>query len=133
MLGLALNSKKLKDRLMDSGALISEVNMEYARTMNKIIFDEAQRRGGSLGSSAPLVQLAEAFPVLAPRSVPEKATLTIDGFDFPQQFSEFSFRTLLTKVSLNRYGRHGCFSLPKGNSSDARGGGQVEKSSGWTT
>ena len=36
MLGLALNSKKLKDRLMDSGALISEINMEYARAMNKV-------------------------------------------------------------------------------------------------
>ena len=63
----------------------------------QIIFDEAQRRGGT-GASAPLVQLREAFPAPPPRPVPERGTLTIDDFDFPQQFSEFSFRTLLTKV-----------------------------------
>ncbi len=52
---------------MDSGQLISEINMEHARTMNKIIFDEALRRGGTLGSSAPLVQLSESFPSPPPR------------------------------------------------------------------
>ncbi|GAX80571.1 hypothetical protein CEUSTIGMA_g8008.t1 [Chlamydomonas eustigma] len=100
MLSLALNSKKLKDRLMDSGQLISEVNMEYARAMNKIIFDEAFKRGGSLGSSAPLVQMKETFPVPAPKPAPVCGTLTIQDFDFPQQFTEFSFRTLLTKVEV---------------------------------
>jgi len=131
MLDLALNSKKLKDRRMDSGTMIGEVNMEYARTMNKvcqegrvtmmrevhgpvcvvprfagsitcfmqIIFDEAHRRGGT-GSTAPLVHLNEIFPTPAPRPAPERAMLTIEdaGYDFPQQFSEFSFHTLLTKV-----------------------------------
>lgn len=36
MVEFALNSKKLKDKLMDTSPLISEVNMEYARTMNKV-------------------------------------------------------------------------------------------------
>lgn len=31
------------------------------------------------------------------QTVPEKGTVTVPGYDFPQQFSEFSFRTLLTK------------------------------------
>ena len=40
MLGFALNSKKLKDKLMDTSQLINEINIEYARTMNKIVFDD---------------------------------------------------------------------------------------------
>ena len=36
MLGFALNSKRLKDKLMDSSQLVGEVNLEYARTMNKV-------------------------------------------------------------------------------------------------
>jgi len=38
--GFALNSKKLKDKLMDTSQLINEINIEYARTMNKIVFDD---------------------------------------------------------------------------------------------
>ena len=43
MLGFALNSKKLKDKLMDTSQLISEINIEYARTMNKIVFDDSMQ------------------------------------------------------------------------------------------
>lgn len=44
MLGFALNTRKLRERLMDSSQLVSEVNVEYARAMNKIIFDAAMAR-----------------------------------------------------------------------------------------
>lgn len=40
---------------------VSEVNVEYARAMNKISFDEALRRGGS-NCDAPLVVISETFP-----------------------------------------------------------------------
>ncbi len=64
----------------------------------QIIFDEALKRGPS-SSPAQMVRLSEQFPKEAPRPVPERGTVTIAaGADFPQQFSEFSFRTLLTKV-----------------------------------
>eukprot|EP00959_Pyramimonas_sp_CCMP1952_P123228 2576280-Pyramimonas_sp.AAC.2 len=43
MLAVALNTKKLKDKLMDTSQLINEVNIEYARTMNKIIFDDSMQ------------------------------------------------------------------------------------------
>ena len=50
MLGFALNTRKLRERLMDSSQLVSEVNVEYARAMNKIIFDAAMARcAGSWG------------------------------------------------------------------------------------
>ena len=102
MLGFALNTKRLRERLMDSSTLVSEVNVEYARSMNKIIFDEAMRRGSS-GCAAPLVQLNETFPQWQPsRPVPARGTVNAceapgQTHDFAQQFSEFSFRTLHTK------------------------------------
>lgn len=58
MLGFALNSKRLKDRLMDSSSLVGEVNIEWARTMNKIIFDEACKRGSS-GCAATLMPMTD--------------------------------------------------------------------------
>eukprot|EP00798_Chlamydomonas_sp_ICE-L_P016863 gene16863-23131_t len=97
MLGYALNSKQLKDKLMDSSQLVSEVNLEYARTMNKIIFDETLRRGTS-GCAGQIVSVGEEFAKDPARAVPDKGTVNIgEDFDYPHQFSEFAFRTLLTK------------------------------------
>jgi hypothetical protein len=39
VLVLALNTKKLKQNALDTTSLLNEVNIDYARTMNKIIFD----------------------------------------------------------------------------------------------
>ncbi|KAG2439747.1 hypothetical protein HYH02_010624 [Chlamydomonas schloesseri] len=135
MLSFALNSKRLKDKLMDTSALIAEVNIEYARTMNKVVFDaalaaaraereaeaEAEESGGSVRPStnggvaaavmhvgkppaapgAPLIPISEDFPRDPPRPVPERGTVPVQGgADFPQQFSEFSFKTLLTKAEV---------------------------------
>lgn len=61
MLGFALNSKRLKDRLMDSSSLVGEVNTEWARTMNKIVFDAACKRGSS-GCAASLMELTGMPP-----------------------------------------------------------------------
>ncbi|KAG2485619.1 hypothetical protein HYH03_015682 [Edaphochlamys debaryana] len=119
MLSFALNSKRLKDKLMDTSALIAEVNIEYARTMNKVVLDTAlaaaaaEREAAEFGMTAaqaagakppgmaggaPLIPITEEFPKEPPRPVPEKGTVPVEGAqDFPQQFAEFSFKTLLTK------------------------------------
>jgi dynein heavy chain len=68
MLNFALNSKKLKDKLMDTSQLISEVNTEYCRTMNKVIFDQSVKRGSS-GCTAALIPLKEEFPTESMRKV----------------------------------------------------------------
>jgi hypothetical protein len=81
ILGFALNSRKLRDRLMDTSQIISEVNLDYARALNRATFEALARpdggggggggpRGGSgtAGSGAAavastqLVQLSETFP-----------------------------------------------------------------------
>ncbi|MEW5308986.1 MAG: hypothetical protein WDW38_000903 [Sanguina aurantia] len=96
MLGFALNSKRLKDRLLDSSSLVGEVNVEWARTMNKIVFDAACKRGSS-GCAASLMELADMPPQDPPKAAPLRGCIPIGRYQFPEQFGEFSFRTLLTK------------------------------------
>lgn len=58
-------STRLKEKLMDTSQLISEINMEYARTMNKVIFDRMIACGAS-GSPAPLVQVGSCIRPFEP-------------------------------------------------------------------
>ena len=96
ILGFALNSKKLKDKLMDTSQLINEISIEYSRTMNKIIFDEALRRGDTV-SNDMIISLDKEFPHEPPKHVPDIATVEVPAYGFPEQFSEFSFHSFLTK------------------------------------
>ena len=95
MPGFARNSKRLREKLMDTSQLINEVNIDYARTMNKIVFDEAVKR--KMFPPEMLVQVDEEFPEDDPPTVPECGTVAVPAYDFPEQFSEFSFHTCLTK------------------------------------
>ncbi|KAK9803422.1 hypothetical protein WJX72_010826 [[Myrmecia] bisecta] len=101
MLGFALNSKKLKDKLMDTSQLINETNIEYARTMNKIVFDATIKAAAQGKPDLALVPLKPSdFPLEAPCQAPGKGTVDVPAYDFPEQFSEFSFRSLLTKAEV---------------------------------
>ncbi len=67
-----------------------QVNIEYARTMNKVVFDQGvqaaraeQEDGGSgvstggrmgMGSSAALIPIDEDFPREPPRPVPDRVS-----------------------------------------------------------
>ena len=113
MLGFALNSKKLRDKLMDTSQLINEINIEYARTMNKMVFDDmlvapltgprrvvaatAGWRDMDGPADAMLVPSPATYDVPVATSAPEVGTVNIPEYDFPEQFSEFSFHTALTK------------------------------------
>jgi hypothetical protein len=96
MLAYALNSKKLKDKLMDTSPLINEINLEFARTMNRIIFERAAR-SASTDSAAAIVRLPNLPPPDQQHAAPQTATVAVPEYDFPEQFGEFSFRTMLTK------------------------------------
>jgi dynein heavy chain len=60
MLGYALNSKKLKDKLMDTSQLIHEINIEYARTMNKIVFVSLLEQADKAHDL--VIPMSETFP-----------------------------------------------------------------------
>jgi dynein heavy chain len=106
VLTFALNSKKLKDRLMDTSGLINEANLEHARAMNKVALHmltaAAAGAAGSAavaaaGSGEQLLPFAVPTPLPA-KPVPAKGTVEVAaGYDFREQLSEFSFKTLLTK------------------------------------
>ena len=99
ILGYGLNSKKLKDKLMDTSQLINEVNIDYARTMNRIIFEGYLKSGAVTEDANPLGITSKFFeeeednvfsrPLSTPVDFPE--------VDFPEYFSEFSFNTFLTQ------------------------------------
>jgi dynein heavy chain len=112
VLNFAANSKKLKDRLMDTSGLINEANLEHARAMNKVALRTltgaaaaaaaAGTAGGgtvaAAGSGKQLLPFAVPPPPPA-KPVPAKGTVEVAaaGYDFREQLSEFSFKTLLTK------------------------------------
>lgn len=113
----ALNSKKLKDKLMDTSSLINEANLEHARAMNKAalqslaaaaVADSDAASGGSAAqgyaaSASGAVVGVQLMPLVAPPShavkpVPSKGTVQMPaGYDFRELLSEFCFKTLLTK------------------------------------
>ncbi|KAF6265909.1 dynein heavy chain 2 [Scenedesmus sp. NREL 46B-D3] len=107
VLNFALNSKKLKDRLMDTSSLINEANLEHARAMNKVALRALTAAAAgtasgaavaAAGSGEQLLPFAVPPPVPA-KPVPAKGTVEVAAaaYDFREQLSEFSFKTLLTK------------------------------------
>lgn len=77
----------------DTTALLNEVNFEYAKTMNKIIFDK------HMGQTGPNL-------ITGPLELPEKeekketqyyGMITIPVHNFPEAFSNFCFNSVLNK------------------------------------
>ena len=92
----ALNSKKLKDKLMDTSQLINEINIDYARTMNKLVFDVILETNEESRDSA-IIKIEEEFLFPPKQLAPESGTVPLPPYDFPEQFSQFSFHSFLTK------------------------------------
>jgi dynein heavy chain len=94
MLSMTQNTKQLRGKSSsDTTALLSEVNFEFAKTMNKIIFDKHLKATGPDLISGPL-------------SLPEEKTkgetqyygmITIPAHNFPEAFSNFCFSSTLNK------------------------------------
>lgn len=121
VLNFALNSKRLKDKLMDTSTLINEANLEHARAMNKATLQALVIAGKSATldgrGSSPAAQFYAAaaagavadvqmMSIVAPPAVdsqqaPLRATAVMpDEYNFKEVLSEFSFKTLLTKTEV---------------------------------
>jgi dynein heavy chain len=108
VLGSALNSKRLQERLMDTSSLINEANLEHARTLNKVLLqallaardsrcDDAAAAGQGCAAAEALLPI-HAPPSAAGRAAPARATLDMPpGYNFREQLAEFAFKTLLTR------------------------------------
>jgi dynein heavy chain len=91
---LAVNTKKLKQNALDTTSLLNEVNIDFARTMNKVVFDASLQ----LPNSAALSQL-EHLPsqTQAQPEAPYLAVVSVPFHDFPKHFSDFCFHSFYTK------------------------------------
>jgi len=88
------NSKNLKGKSSsDTTSLLSEVNFDFAKTMNKIVFDKHIDKEGPMLISGPLV-LPEAKEKKEP---PQMGMILIPHHNFPEQFSNFCFSSILNK------------------------------------
>lgn len=124
ILASAINTKSLQQNALDTTSLLNEVNIDFTRTMNKIILDK--HLGRSTISSSPfrtLKNLTDSLDVeakendldrlgeaksfqpeldLPPLDLPQKAAyfgvVFTDNHNFPEYFSNFSFNSFLTKV-----------------------------------
>jgi len=98
ILVLALNTKKLKQNALDTTSLLSEVNIDYARTMNKIIFDLNLTRPALAQVSSALRMLENKEEALAKfREKPWLGVMPVPRHDFPKHFSDFCFNSFYTK------------------------------------
>jgi dynein heavy chain len=101
ILQLALNTKKLKQNALDTTSLLNEVNIDYARTMNKIIFDVNLKDP----AQAPLRQSLKLATIGTDvvvhngmRESPYLGVVPVPFHDFPKHFSDFCFHSFYTKL-----------------------------------
>jgi dynein heavy chain len=111
MLNYALNSKALKTqmKLMDTSMLVSEVNIDFARSLNTIVFEHIAASAAGTESTFNSADILNQFSPLPmphspqrrkPRPVPESGTVPVASHNFPETFSQFVFRSLLTKAEV---------------------------------
>ena len=111
MLGLALNTERLKERQLNASSLISEVNIEYGRTMSSIIFQQRAQAYAQAVDETELLQsqapsgdmmFAGFTPAEPPpkKPVPELAVVEIPAHDCLDQKRGFAFHTFLSKPEI---------------------------------
>ena len=94
---MATASRYLKSRQnVDTTGIMYEVNQDFARTMNKIIMEKTlEKSAEELSDMIPAnLQLPEKAP---PKETPYFGMVPIPQHDFPEQFSNFCFKSLYIK------------------------------------
>jgi len=113
---LALSTKKLKQCALDTTSLLNEVNIDYGRTMNKIIFDvnlkdpqqhalrqqlQLTAQGGKdedgVAAAAALVASSNGSAGRSGR-YQYLGVVRVPFHDFPKHFSNFCFHSFYTKL-----------------------------------
>lgn len=99
MLGMTQNTKSLRGKSSaDTTTLLSEVNFDFAKTMNKIIFDKHLNEKGN-----ELITGNLQLPPKPPKKLPPfMGMISIPPHNFPAKFSEFCHESLNNKHEVVR-------------------------------
>ena len=93
------NSKGLRGKSSsDTTTLLNEVNIDFAKTMNKIIFD---KHLGNKGTSLITGKL-NLPETAAEKQTPYFGMISIPPHNFPKQFSKYCCKTLQIKDEVIR-------------------------------
>ena len=82
----------------DTTTLLSEVNFDFAKSQNKIIFDKHMGEKGSEMITNSLTMP----PDPPPKEKPYFGLIKIPPHNFPEQFSLFCFNTLMNREEVIR-------------------------------
>jgi dynein heavy chain, axonemal len=103
---MALSARFLKEKMkggkddksggVDTTSILSEVNLDYGRTMNWIIIDKTMEKPAN--ELKDMIQANLSLPPKPPaKEVPQFGMVPIPQHDFPEQFSNFCFNSLFIK------------------------------------
>ena len=103
VLSLALNTERLKERQLNASSLISEINIDYGRTMSAIIFEQRAAAYHAAADGTPLTtqpqpsgdMIFAGFALPPPpkrRPVPELACVDIPSHDCLDNKKGFAFQ-----------------------------------------
>jgi len=90
----AMSACQLHQNTVDTSQLLNEVNMDYVRTMNSIIFQSCRNDQG-MSHVWDSLRLPPKDPQ---KNVPNFGVVENAEHDFPEQFINFSFQTFLTSI-----------------------------------
>ena len=90
----AMSASQLHQNTVDTSQLLNEVNMDYVRTMNSIIFKSCQADQ----SMSHVWDSLRLPPKDLQRKAPQFGVVEHAEHDFPEQFINFSFQTFLTST-----------------------------------
>ena len=94
ILSNALSTKSLKNSTLDTTTLLNEINLSYSRSMNKIILD--------LNKEVKILPALELSNITnkGQKKQRKSGIIQIPYHNFAEEFSNFSFHTLYTKLSV---------------------------------
>jgi hypothetical protein len=92
---LALNTNRVRQKSIDTTGIIDELNFEYSRTMNRVVFDKELESGAQNEMMKGIV----AAPLMTVAQRTHDVASDVPPHDWAQQYCLFNFNSFLTKVA----------------------------------
>lgn len=96
----ALTARSFKGKSqLDTQPLITEVNSDFAKTMNKIIFDKHMK-----GKGKELIGGSLILPPTSKQKASYYGMIQIPSYNFPEMFTSYCFSSILTRLEAIKAG-----------------------------